>query len=78
MEFGGRTFECQSVLRYLSVILDRRLTWRAYIDAISIEATRATNFLRALARVSWGADPMLLAMVYRQIIPRTRPRTSPI
>lgn len=46
MEFGGRTFERQSVLRYLGVVLDQRITWRAHIDVISTEESRATNLLR--------------------------------
>ena len=65
---GDSLISCQPTLKYLGVILDSRLTWVPHIRYISDKATRATNILRVIARVSWGANPALLLTVYRYLV----------
>ena len=47
--------------------MDTRLTWVPHIKYIADKAAHATNVLRVIARVSWGASPALLLTVYRNL-----------
>ena len=57
---GDSLISCQPTLKYLGVIVDFRLTWVPHIKYIADKAIRATNILRVIARVSWGANSTLL------------------
>ena len=65
---GDLLVPCQPSLKYLGVILDARLTWVPHIRYIADKATRATNILKVIARVSWAANPALLLTVYRNLV----------
>lgn len=57
-----------SSMLYLGVMLDSRLTWRKHVDYIVGKSLVAVNIMRALARVSWGANPEVLLRVYKGLI----------
>ena len=65
---GDLTIPCQPSLKYLGVVMDARLTWVPHIKYIADKAARATNVLRVIARVSWGASPALLLTVCRNLV----------
>ena len=62
------TWARQPTLKYLGVIRDTRLTWVPHIKYIADKAIRATNILRVISRISWGANPALLLTVYRNLV----------
>ena len=67
-EIGELSISCQPSLKYLDVVMDARITWVPHIKYISDKATRATNVLRVIDRVSWGANLALLLTVYRNLV----------
>ena len=68
IRIGDLTISCQPSLKYLGVVMDARLTWVPHIKYIANKATRATNVLRVIARVSLGANTALLLTVYRNLV----------
>ncbi|XP_051155209.1 uncharacterized protein LOC127277858 [Leptopilina boulardi] len=52
-------------LFYLGVILDSKLTWEPHIRYIEGKASQSLNVLRTLAKVTYGADPGSMLMVYK-------------
>lgn len=68
VRIGETLIPCSPILMYLGIILDRKLTWEAYIDYVAGKALAAVNVIRALGRMSWGASPESLIMVYKGII----------
>lgn len=52
-------------VRYLGIILDRKLLMTQHINKISAIAGKATNIMRAMAGVSWGSDPRCLELLYK-------------
>lgn len=59
--------QCDSY-KYLGFILDSRLTWRPHIKYIQKRGFLATNILKALSSVHWGADPLTLSLFYKSFV----------
>jgi hypothetical protein len=52
--------QCLSVVpkfRYLGVVFDGKLIWGAHVHYIQQKCCKRMNFVRSLAKVSWGAHP---------------------
>ena len=67
----GHNLPCLGGIKYLGVILDRRLTWAPHVRMISDKAIRSVNIIRFLSRVSWGVTPFLLLAAYRNLVRST-------
>ena len=65
---GGIDFPCLMKLKYLGIMLDRRLTRIPYIKYITMKASRAVNVLRVISRVSLGVSPSILLTIHRGLI----------
>ena len=59
---------CPGDVKYLGLILDRRLTWAPHLQMISERAIRSIGVIRVLARVSWGANSFLLLIAYKNVV----------
>lgn len=64
----GQTLTAVNSIMYLGIILDRKLSWLPHIKYLAGRATAAVNVLKAMAKVSWGADPSSLLMAYRGMV----------
>ncbi|XP_051170050.1 uncharacterized protein LOC127287259 [Leptopilina boulardi] len=64
----GQTLTAVNSIMYHGIILDRKLSWLPHIKYIAGRATAAVNVLKAMAKVSWGADPSSLLMAYRGLV----------
>lgn len=53
---------------YLGVFINVKLTWKDHINYIVAKALVAVNAFRALAMVSWRANPEILLRVYKGLI----------
>ena len=74
----GRDLPCLGGIKYLGVVLDRRLTWAPHIRMISERAIRAISVIRVLARVISGITPSLLLVAYRNLVRSTLEWGSPL
>lgn len=54
--------------KFLGVIIDQNLKFEDHIKYISKNALKGLNILRCLAGVTWGADPIILSMLYKAIV----------
>ena len=71
MSVEGHDLPCCSGIKYLSVILDRRLTWASHVHMIADRAIRSINVIRISSRVSWGVTPSMLLFAYRGLVRST-------
>ena len=69
---------CLSGIKYLGVILDRRLTRAPHVRMIAERAIRSVNVIRMLSRVSWGVTLSLLLIAYRNLVRFTLKWGSPL
>lgn len=60
--------EYENTVKYLGIILDRKLKWRQYIDLIYIKCKKRENILRCLSNNNWGASFTTLKTVYFALI----------
>ena len=64
----GHDLPCLAGIKYLGVLLDRRLTWAPDIRMLADKAIKLVNIIRVLSRVSWGVTPSLLLTAYRNLV----------
>ena len=74
----GHDLPCLAGIKYLGVVLDRRLTWAPHIRMLAHKAMKSVNIIRVLARISWGATPSLLLTAYRNLVRSTLEWGSPL
>jgi ribonuclease HI/endonuclease/exonuclease/phosphatase family metal-dependent hydrolase len=55
-------------IRFLGIIFDSRLNWKAHITSLHAACTKALGLLRSLASQNWGADTKTLLSIYRSLI----------
>jgi hypothetical protein len=55
-------------IRFLGIIFDSQLNWKAHITSIHAACTKALGLLRSLASQNWGADTKTLLSIYRSLI----------
>jgi hypothetical protein len=54
--------------RYLGLIIDEKLNWRAHIAKICTEATKTFNTIKRCFRLSWGLLRSKLLLLYNAVI----------
>ena len=54
--------------RYLGLIIDEKLNWRAHIAKICTEATKTFNTIKRCFRLSWGLSSSKLLLLYNAVI----------
>lgn len=54
--------------KFLGVSITHNLSWRRYIDNLTVRANKAFNVLKSLASTYWGADPKILLLLYKSLI----------
>jgi ribonuclease HI len=54
--------------KYLGVLLDAQLTWKAHIQNLIHRCQMPLNIIKSIAFVWWGADPTCLLLIYKALI----------
>lgn len=54
--------------KFLGVLFTTSLSWNQYVELIIARANRALNILKSLSKISWGADPKILLMLYKSLV----------
>lgn len=53
---------------YLGILLDKKLTWKPFVEKIANRCTKGLNFLRTITKAFWGADQSTSLLFYRSYI----------
>ena len=54
--------------KFLGVIFDSKLNFKAHIDYIHQKCEKAMNLLKVVAKMDWGADRSVLMRLYRSFV----------
>ena len=57
-----------SQTKFLGVILDNKLNFKAHIDYIRQKCEKGMNLLKVVAKMDWGADRSVLLRLYRSFV----------
>ena len=57
-----------SQTKFLGVIFDRKLNFKAHIDFVHQKCEKAMNLLKVVAKMDWGADRSVLMRLYRSFV----------
>ena len=64
----GKEIKIEEQVKFLGVIFDRKLTWKAHMNHIVDRCNKVINMMRSLTGQRWGADKRSLLMIYRALI----------
>lgn len=66
--FKNQKIEWSEEIKYLGVIFTYNLNWTKHFSSIAQKAAKGINVIRALSRVWWGSDPLVLLTLYKAIV----------
>ena len=64
----GEVIPVESSVRFLGVLLDKRLTYQEHIKSLRLKCTKAMNILKCVSRTTYGSDRATLLLLYRSLI----------
>lgn len=68
IRLGRYQFPYQPHVKYLGVILDKKLTWKPFIESIITKCNKGINFLKLTTKTWWGADVKTTLIFYKAYI----------
>ena len=68
MMVGEVPIKLEKSVKFLGVILDKKLTWKEHIENVIERCKTRINLLRALSGTDWGSSKKTLLMLYRSVI----------
>ena len=68
IQLAGFNFPFRSEITYLGVILDRKLTWKPFIESIKNKCIKGINFLKFVSKTWWGSDVKSALSFYKAYI----------
>lgn len=64
----GHRIKVEDKARFLGVIFDKTLNWKAHIEDLVTKCRQSLNILRCMANINWGSDRETLLELYRSLI----------
>ena len=66
--FLGKTIEISDKIKYLGIILDRKLKWKDHIRERANKAYRCWSLCRRAIGSKWGLNPNMSHWLYKSVI----------
>ena len=68
LTLNGSIIPNRDSIKYLGMVVDRKLNWKEHIKAVRTDCLRRLDLLKCISRTSWGSDRTTMLRVYRAII----------
>lgn len=68
LKLNNKNIPHRESVRFLGMILDRRLNWRSHIVDLKAQTLRNLDLLKHLSHTDWGADRAILMRLYNAVI----------
>ena len=68
LTLDGTKIECVDEFKFLGLVFDRKLNFKAHIQYLLKRCIKALNLLKVVAHTDWGADRKVLLRLYRTLI----------
>ena len=64
----GQAIPVVDQAKFLGIVFDRKLNFKAHIDYLRGKCQKALNLLKVVSKMDWGADRKVLLRLYRSLI----------
>ena len=64
----GQKIKYEESVKFLGLIFDSKLTWRAHITSVKAKCSRAVGVLKSIATQEWGGDMATMVHLYRVMV----------
>ena len=68
IKLDGTSIKVADEAKFLGLVFDRRLTFRAHIKYLKTFCDKALNVLWVVGHTGWGADKVVLLRLYRALV----------
>lgn len=68
MEIYNTTLKYTNNIKYLGLIFDEKLNWKAHITQLIKDCQKGLNLLKCLSNKHWGAEGRLLLNIYQTLV----------
>ena len=68
IKLDGTSMKVADEAKFLGLVFDRRLTFRAHVKYLKTVCDKALNLLRVVGHTNWGADKVVLLRLYRALV----------
>ncbi|GJQ80424.1 hypothetical protein Trydic_g15232, partial [Trypoxylus dichotomus] len=77
-KLGAETIYCKENVKYLGVVIDEKLNFKAHVQYATGKARELTNKIGAAAKVRWGLSGRAAATIYEGAIEPAMPYAPPV
>lgn len=67
-KIGQTPVKFEKEVKFLGMIFDERLSWKAHIDYVVDKCKKRLNLMRSISGTTWGADKSSLLTIYKALI----------
>ena len=68
LQIGNNRAQKSGMVKYLDLVFDSKLFWRAHIIKLKSNCNKVLNLIRSVSSTEWGADQKTLMMIYNSLI----------
>ena len=68
LRLGNIRIQKSETVKYLGLVFDSKLDWKAHIQQLKSKCNKALNLMRSVSSTEWGADHKTLIMICRSLM----------
>ena len=68
IKLDGTSIKVTDEAKFLGLVFDRRLNFRAYVKYLKTVCDKTLNVLRVVGHTDWDADKVVLLRLYRALV----------